>query len=95
MRIYKWEGSVGIYLVLYCDFAALNCCFRFNEWTLCILVLCCRYSGYVNDDHMPHGNGIMRYEDGTEYDGVWSEGSKVHGKTKSRSSKNDGGKSKF
>mmetsp|Transcript_13855 Transcript_13855/g.30177 ORF Transcript_13855/g.30177 Transcript_13855/m.30177 type:complete len:501 (-) Transcript_13855:129-1631(-) len=50
-----------------------------------------RYSGDVNDDHQPHGNGIMKYEDGTLYDGVWSEGSKVHGKTKSRR----GSKSKF
>lgn len=42
-----------------------------------------RYSGYVNDDHQPHGNGVMKYEDGSQYDGVWSEGSKVHGKTTS------------
>lgn len=40
-----------------------------------------RYSGYVNDDHQPHGNGVMKYEDGVVYDGVWSEGTKVHGKT--------------
>lgn len=52
-----------------------------------------RYSGDVNDDHQPHGNGVMKYEDGTAYDGVWSEGSKVHGKTKS--SGRGGGKSKF
>jgi len=43
-----------------------------------------RYSGYVNDDHQPHGNGVMKYADGAVYDGVWSEGSKVHGKTKRR-----------
>mmetsp|Transcript_20611 Transcript_20611/g.37239 ORF Transcript_20611/g.37239 Transcript_20611/m.37239 type:complete len:380 (+) Transcript_20611:261-1400(+) len=41
-----------------------------------------RYSGYVNDDHQPHGNGVMRYEDGNEWEGVWSEGSQVHGKMK-------------
>lgn len=41
-----------------------------------------RYSGYVNDEHQPNGDGVMRYEDGTVYDGVWSDGSKVHGKTK-------------
>eukprot|EP00578_Thalassiosira_sp_NH16_P011777 CAMPEP_0181126750 /NCGR_PEP_ID=MMETSP1071-20121207/27809_1 /TAXON_ID=35127 /ORGANISM="Thalassiosira sp., Strain NH16" /LENGTH=458 /DNA_ID=CAMNT_0023212399 /DNA_START=115 /DNA_END=1491 /DNA_ORIENTATION=+ len=41
-----------------------------------------RYTGDVDDDHRPHGNGVMKYEDGTVYDGVWSEGSKVHGKTK-------------
>mmetsp|Transcript_16023 Transcript_16023/g.34659 ORF Transcript_16023/g.34659 Transcript_16023/m.34659 type:complete len:380 (-) Transcript_16023:112-1251(-) len=39
-----------------------------------------RYSGYVNDDHQPHGDGVMRYDDGNEWDGVWSEGSQVHGK---------------
>lgn len=49
-----------------------------------------RYSGDVNDDHQPHGNGVMKYEDGTSYEGVWSEGSKVHGKVKS-----GGGKSRF
>ncbi|KAL7530598.1 hypothetical protein ACHAXR_003591 [Thalassiosira sp. AJA248-18] len=41
-----------------------------------------RYSGYVNDDHRPHGNGIMRYDDGNEWEGVWNEGSQVHGKMK-------------
>lgn len=39
-----------------------------------------KYSGYVNDDHQPHGNGTMRYENGDEWEGVWSEGSQVHGK---------------
>mmetsp|Transcript_4735 Transcript_4735/g.7889 ORF Transcript_4735/g.7889 Transcript_4735/m.7889 type:complete len:482 (-) Transcript_4735:161-1606(-) len=46
-----------------------------------------RYSGYVNDDYLPHGNGVMKYTDGVVYDGVWSEGSKVHGKTKRRTEK--------
>jgi len=46
-----------------------------------------RYSGYVNEDHQPHGNGVMKYEDGTEWDGVWSEGSQVHGKIKKGSKK--------
>lgn len=53
-----------------------------------------RYSGYVNDHHQPHGNGVMKYADGAVYDGVWSEGSKVHGKTKSGGSRS-GGKGKF
>ena len=41
-----------------------------------------RYSGHVNDDHLPHGNGVMSYTDGSVYEGVWNEGSKVCGKTK-------------
>jgi hypothetical protein len=46
-----------------------------------------KYSGDVNDDHQPHGQGKMKYKDGSVYEGVWSEGSQVHGKTaKSRSS---------
>lgn len=45
-----------------------------------------RYSGYVNDDHIPHGNGMIRYENGDEWEGVWSEGSQVHGKMKKGSS---------
>ncbi|KAL7552820.1 hypothetical protein ACHAWF_016064 [Thalassiosira exigua] len=52
-----------------------------------------RYSGYVDDDHRPNGNGAMKYEDGTVWEGVWAEGSKAHGKTKKGG---DGaGKSKF
>lgn len=46
-----------------------------------------RYSGYVNDDHQPHGNGIIKYADGMLWEGVWSDGSKVHGKTKNDSTK--------
>lgn len=41
-----------------------------------------RYSGYVNDDHQPHGEGAMKYEDGNVWEGVWNEGSQVHGKLK-------------
>jgi len=43
-----------------------------------------QYTGYVNNDHQPHGDGIMKYTDGSRYDGVWNEGSKVHGKTTKR-----------
>ena len=39
-----------------------------------------RYSGYVNDDHQPHGEGTMKYENGDYWKGVWNEGTKVHGK---------------
>ena len=39
-----------------------------------------RYSGDVNDDHQPHGQGKIKYKDGTTFVGVWSEGSQVHGK---------------
>lgn len=41
-----------------------------------------RYSGYVDDDHRPHGDGVMRYENGDEWEGVWHEGSQVHGRMK-------------
>lgn len=40
-----------------------------------------RYTGDVNDDHQPHGQGKIKYKDGTAFDGVWSEGSQVHGKS--------------
>jgi len=40
-----------------------------------------QYTGFVNAEHQPHGDGVMKYADGSKYDGVWSEGSKVHGKT--------------
>jgi hypothetical protein len=33
-----------------------------------------RYSGYVNDDHKPHGEGIMNYDDGGEWVGIWKNG---------------------
>jgi hypothetical protein len=45
-----------------------------------------RYSGDVDDKYKMHGNGVMKYEDGTVFEGVWSEGSQVHGKTKRRPS---------
>lgn len=44
-----------------------------------------RYSGDVNEDHQPHGQGKMKYKDGTQFVGVWSEGSQVHGKSYSKS----------
>merc|ERR1712086_205765 len=43
-----------------------------------------QYTGYVNNDHQPDGDGVMKYTDGSRYDGVWNEGSKVHGKTTKR-----------
>lgn len=43
-----------------------------------------QYTGYVNEGHQPHGDGVMKYADGSRYDGVWSEGSKVHGKATKR-----------
>ena len=39
------------------------------------------YTGYVNPQYKPHGRGKMVYDNGAKYDGTWSEGSKVHGKT--------------
>lgn len=60
-----------------------------------------RYSGDVDEDHSPHGQGKMKYKDGSVFVGVWSEGSQVHGKTskslsssKSSSSRSGGEKSK-
>mmetsp|Transcript_33869 Transcript_33869/g.71218 ORF Transcript_33869/g.71218 Transcript_33869/m.71218 type:complete len:403 (+) Transcript_33869:235-1443(+) len=46
-----------------------------------------RYSGYVNDDHEPNGEGIIKYEDGSSWEGVWNEGCQVHGKMKKGSKK--------
>lgn len=43
-----------------------------------------RYSGDVDENYRPNGQGLMKYEDGTVWEGVWSEGSQVHGKTKKR-----------
>ena len=39
------------------------------------------YTGYVNEQHKPHGRGKIEYKDGSKYSGTWMEGSKVHGKT--------------
>jgi hypothetical protein len=36
-----------------------------------------RYSGYVNNEHRAHGEGIMRYDDGNEWFGIWSDGSQM------------------
>ena len=39
-----------------------------------------RYSGYVDENHRPDGKGIMRYENGMEWSGVWRMGEQVSGK---------------
>lgn len=47
-----------------------------------------RYSGDVNEDHQPHGQGKIKYKDGSSFDGVWVDGSAAHGKSsKGKSSK--------
>jgi len=46
-----------------------------------------RYSGDVDEDHSPHGQGKMKYKDGSVFSGVWSEGSQVHGKTRKKAGK--------
>ena len=43
------------------------------------------YTGYVNDEYKPSGNGAIKYNDGSAWSGVWNEGSKVHGKSTKRS----------
>ena len=40
-----------------------------------------RYWGYVDKYYRPNGQGMMKYEDGTEWKGVWCEGSRVNGTT--------------
>lgn len=47
-----------------------------------------RYSGDVDEDHQPNGQGKMKYKDGSSFKGVWSEGSQAHGKW-SKSSRKD------
>ncbi|KAL3784196.1 hypothetical protein HJC23_001395 [Cyclotella cryptica] len=44
-----------------------------------------RYTGDVDENYRPNGQGVMKYDDGSVYEGVWSEGTQVHGKTKKRS----------
>lgn len=44
-----------------------------------------KYSGYVNEDYKPHGDGVIKYDDGSVWSGVWNEGSQVHGQNKKRS----------
>ena len=46
-----------------------------------------KYTGEVNSDYRPHGNGMMKYDDGTSYEGIWNEGGQVHGKVRRRKSK--------
>lgn len=53
-----------------------------------------RYSGDVNEDHQPHGQGKIKYKDGTAFVGVWSEGSQVHGKSYSSKSSKSGSSGK-
>ncbi|KAL7477737.1 hypothetical protein ACHAW6_003532 [Cyclotella cf. meneghiniana] len=46
-----------------------------------------RYTGYVDEDYRPNGRGVITYENGMEWEGVWSEGSQVHGRTRGHKSK--------
>jgi len=46
------------------------------------------YTGRVDSICQPTGRGEMEYVNGTRFDGVWHEGTKLHGKTSKRSSKN-------
>jgi len=48
------------------------------------------YTGHVDREGQPNGQGKMKYISGAKYDGVWHEGTKLHGKTssKKRSDKN-------
>lgn len=39
-----------------------------------------RYTGYVNDDHVPNGEGVIVYDDETEWAGEWAEGTQRNGK---------------
>ena len=50
-----------------------------------------KYSGDVNEDHQPHGQGKMKYKDGSVFSGVFSEGTQVHGKTSKKSSSSGSG----
>ncbi|KAL3791493.1 hypothetical protein HJC23_011524 [Cyclotella cryptica] len=46
-----------------------------------------RYTGYVDEDYRPNGRGVITYENGMEWEGIWSGGSQVHGRTKGHKSK--------
>lgn len=52
-----------------------------------------RYSGDVNEDHQPHGQGKIKYKDGSVWSGVWNDGCGVHGKTTSKKSSSSSGRS--
>lgn len=39
-----------------------------------------RYYGYIDEQHRPHGRGILRYENGMEWKGVWESGEQVNGR---------------
>ena len=39
------------------------------------------YTGNVNGEGRPTGRGKMKYKNGSKFDGVWEEGTKIHGKT--------------
>jgi len=39
------------------------------------------YTGHVDVEGQPTGRGLMKYINGSKFDGVWYEGTKLHGKT--------------
>lgn len=46
-----------------------------------------RYSGYVDGNSKPDGKGVIRYENGMEWSGLWCEGEQVQGKMRGYQSK--------
>lgn len=47
------------------------------------------YSGHVDNEGQPNGRGKMKYISGSKFDGVWHEGTKLHGRSsKKKSPKN-------
>lgn len=47
------------------------------------------YTGHVNGDGRPTGRGKMKYKNGSKFEGVWDEGTKIHGKTTQSKGKTD------
>ena len=43
-----------------------------------------RYTGECDENYRMNGRGAMKYDDGTVWEGVWSEGSQVHGKLRKK-----------
>jgi hypothetical protein len=49
----------------------------------------------VNGDGRPTGRGKMKYKNGSKFEGVWDEGTKIHGKTTQSKGKTDTIASKY
>ena len=74
----KDQQSHSIVCRNFCSCGASNITSSYNQWKQ-INLNDGRYQGDLNENNIPHGNGVMSYDNGNKYEGDWMNG-KYNGK---------------